>query len=114
MSAPPIACMLSGQDFKARLAWIADLNRRSLKQTHLDDLQLTLSYEQGALRQVEELVERERACCPFLSFGIQSDKDSVSLSITAPEDAREAANSIFEPFISASQSSGCSYCGSAA
>jgi len=106
--------MLSGQDFKTRLAWIADLNRKSLKQTHRADLQLTLTYDHGALRQVEELVERERACCSLLSFAILSDKDGVSLSITAPEDAREAADSVFEPFMSARQSSGCYCCGSVA
>ena len=114
MSAPPIACMLSGRDFKTRLAWIADLNRRSLRDKHRADLQLTLTYDHGALRQVEELVERERACCPFLSFAIQSDNLGVSLRITAPEDALEAVDNLFEPFVSATQSSGCSCCGSTA
>src|SRR5689334_13901556 len=108
MSAPPIACMLTGQDFKQRPAWIADLNRKSLKKADRADLQLTLTYDRRALRQVEQMVEQERACCPFLTFDIQSDKKGVTLRIVAPEGAREAAEEVFKPFTGDAQASGCS------
>lgn len=114
MSAPPIACLLKGQDFKARLAWIADLNRRSLTSSRRDHLQLTLTYDPSALADVAELAARERACCPFLSFDILSDADGVKLCITAPEEAREIAENVFDPFAAQMQTSGCSCCGAAA
>lgn len=114
MSAPPIACLLTGQDFKARLAWIADLNRRSLKEIRRHELQLTLTYDTQALADVEEMVAREQACCPFLSFAIRPDVSGVHLSITAPEEAREIADSVFDPFTGATQTAGCSCCGAAA
>lgn len=114
MSVSPIACLLTGQDFQARLKWIADLNHRSLKQRVQDDLRLTLTYEPLALAEVEEMAKQERACCPFLSFSIQSYADRVTLNITAPEDARDIVETVFEPFISAEQARGCSCCGAAA
>ena len=118
MSAPPIACMLSGQDYKERLAWIADLNRTSLQTVDRADLGLMLTYDRRALGQVEELVEREQACCPFLSFSIQSNMQRVTLSITAPEEARDVAGDIFRAFIgpleAPAKNAGCSCCGAVA
>lgn len=115
MGAPPIACMLSGQDYAKRLAWIAELNRRSLTRTDRADLQLTLSYDRHALKQVEELVEREQACCPFLSFVVQADAYGVKLTVTAPEEARDVADDVFQPFVGMTQSTtrgaDCTCCG---
>ena len=114
MSAPPIACMLTGQDLEQRVAWIADLNRRSLQKTARADLQLTLTYDRSALKKVEQMVEQERACCPFLTFDIQSDRHRVNVRIVAPEDAREVADEVFKQFTGNATSSGCSCCGTAA
>lgn len=115
MSAAPIACMLTGRDFKERLAWIADLNRKSLTKMERGDLQLTLTYDRRAASQVDELAERERVCCPFLSFDIESAFNGVKLRITAPEEAREMADEVFRPFTGEAESvAGCSCCGSAA
>lgn len=113
MSAP-IACMLSGQDFKQRLAWIADLNSKSLKTADRTDLCLTLTYDRRALQRVEQLVEQERACCPFLTFDLQSDRREVRLRIVAPEEAREAADEVFRSFAGNAEGTGCSCCGGAA
>lgn len=114
MSAPPIACMLSGQDFKERLAWIADLNWRSLKSSQRNDLQLILTYARSALKHVTQMVERERACCPFLVFDVNAGDRVVTLSITAPEEAREAADDVFQPFLGGASKAGCSCCGARA
>lgn len=37
----PIACTLDTGGLKERLDWIADLNRRALRESHRDDLRLT-------------------------------------------------------------------------
>jgi hypothetical protein len=114
MSAAPIACMLSGNDFKERLRWIADLNRTSLKDSNRDDLRLILRYETDALSQVRQMVEHEQACCRFLSFDVAERSDGITLTIMAPEEAREAADMVFAPFEQADQGkSGCSCCAGA-
>jgi hypothetical protein len=95
---PPIMCTLAAGDYKDRLAWIADLNRDALRGKNREDLRLELTYAPEAAERVREMVRREQDCCSFLAFDIREDADAVRLSITAPEEAREAAELLFEPF----------------
>lgn len=94
----PIACTLDTGSFKERLDWIADLNRRALQASHRDDLRLTLTYDPSAIDEVRRMVAGEQTCCAFLDFDIVERPDVISVSITAPEGAREAAETLFEPF----------------
>jgi hypothetical protein len=84
------------------MVWIADLNRDALMAATRDDLQLTLLYRPQALAQVREMVRREQACCAFLVFEVDANIDNVRLTIRAPEEAREAAVMLFDPFQSKS------------
>jgi hypothetical protein len=60
-------------------------------------------------------VEREQACCPFLSFEIADDHGAMRLTIVAPEEAREAADAVFAPFVQTGvMEAGCSCCGGTA
>lgn len=105
----PIACTLSGSDYKDRLAWIAELNASSLKTKQRNDLRLDLEYAPAARDRVIEMVQRERECCAFLSFTVSEAAGSTLLVIEAPEDAREAADLVFASFMdsSASGPAGC-------
>ena len=115
MSAAPIACMLSGNDFKERLKWMADLSRKALIGSERDDLRLSLTYMTGALKQVRQMVDQEQACCPFLSFEVAERPDGVVIVITAPEEARTAADTVFEPFMQIeARMPGCACCGGGA
>ncbi|WP_199257928.1 hypothetical protein [Paracoccus binzhouensis] len=110
--AAPIACTLEVGDFKDRLAWIANLNRDALLGSRRDDLRLELTYAPHALKDVREMVHREQRCCAFLSFDLLVEDDVIRLVVTAPEEAREAAELVFEPFqskelITSSTSCGC-------
>lgn len=98
--APPIACTLGAGDFQARLAWIADLNQRRLKRHARHDLTLTLVYDKAARREVVRLAAQERACCAFLTFDVADSREGTVLTVTAPEAAREAADTLFEGFTS--------------
>ncbi|QIH73107.1 hypothetical protein GYM46_09195 [Brevundimonas mediterranea] len=100
----PIACTLGAGDYQERVRWIADLNQRSLQSHRRDDLTLHIDYEAGALADVEELVRKETACCAFLTFEIEPRLGSVCLVVTAPEDARLAADTLFEDFIASGPS----------
>lgn len=94
----PIACTLGAGDMKQRLAWIADLNARRLKRHERNDLTLRLIYDPKARRDVARLAAQERACCAFLAFELAESAEGVVLTVTAPEAAREAADTLFDGF----------------
>jgi hypothetical protein len=108
---PPIACTLDTGDFKARLAAIADLNAQSLQCVERSGLRMQLHYSVQARQQVEDMVHRERECCAFLAFDIQERESEVVLTVTAPEEAREASEMLFDQFISKSTAKPNSGCG---
>jgi hypothetical protein len=97
--AAPIACTLTRDDFDSRLAWIGELTRDALREHRRDDLVLQLTYAPEAAHRVREMVRREQACCAFLTFDLRAEPDAVQLTITAPEDARAAADALFEQFV---------------
>lgn len=97
-SCAPIACTLTPGDFKDRIAWIRDLARESLLDVRREPLVLHLTYDAAAAVRVREMVGKEQACCAFLRFDLREDARGVHLSITAPEEAREAANDLFAHF----------------
>jgi hypothetical protein len=99
MSDAPIACTLSAGDFKQRLAAIAELNREALRGHQRGDLTLDLFYAPDAATRVRDMVRREEECCAFLQFDVAAGAEAVRVRITAPEEARVAAETLFEQFI---------------
>ncbi|TCU68274.1 hypothetical protein EDE08_109327 [Bradyrhizobium sp. R2.2-H] len=95
---PPIACTLSAGDFKERTTWIRDLARETLREARLEGLTLHLTYAPSAAGRVREMVRKEQACCGFMQFDLRESASGVHLSITAPEDAVEAAHELFAHF----------------
>lgn len=95
---PPIACMLGAGDFQARLAEIAAMNTRSLRSVKRDGLSLKLVYAKGARADVQEMVKKEQACCAFLTFELKERLTDIQLTVIAPEDAREASETLFDQF----------------
>lgn len=92
----PIACTLDLGDFKTRIAWIRDVNQRALQSHARDDLTLRLTYAPDAADLARELVRRETSCCGFLRFDLHEAPDGVHVIVTAPEEARVAAETMFE------------------
>ena len=99
VEAPPIACTLAPGAFKDRLAWIAALNKDALRKYERRDLVLELSYALEARERVHEMVRNERTCCAFLAFELHEAGNEIRLTVTAPETAREAADTLFEQFV---------------
>jgi hypothetical protein len=95
--APPIACTLGAGDFKKRMAWIAELNEAALVEDRRQDLTLELIYRAEARTQVLRMVRGEQECCGFLTFDVRQEPDFVRVTITAPETARDDAETVFEP-----------------
>ena len=99
----PIACTLDTRDFKQRLVSIAKLNRDALCSHERDGLVLRLRYDAKFADRVNEMVRRETQCCAFLQFDIRQEGDYVLLTITSPEEARVASETLFEQFASRGQ-----------
>jgi hypothetical protein len=98
-STTPIACTLSPDDFRKRMAWIAELNRTALRHHRRDGRRLVLTYAPGAADRVREMARREQACCAFLTFTLREDESEVRLTMEAPREAGESVSVLFEPFI---------------
>ena len=103
----PIACTLAPGAFKDRLAWIAALTRDVLRSHERRDLVLDLRYAPEAAERVREMVRNEQACCSFLNFDLREQAHEVRLIISAPEAAREAADTLFEHFVAGASQAAC-------
>lgn len=106
----PIACTLSAGDYKARTAWIADLNARALGSHRIEGLTLRLRYRADAVSDVQELMRREAACCAFLTFDLRHAGDVVELAVVAPPEAEAAAETLFNDFINGARGGCASAC----
>jgi hypothetical protein len=98
-SETPIACTLSAGHYKERLAQIAELARDALRSHEREGLGLRLSYAASATGRVKEMVRRERDCCAFLDFEVREEGEQILVTISAPEEARVAAETMFDQFI---------------
>ena len=107
VEAAPIACTLTSGEHKDRVSWIAALNRDALRGHKRRDLVLELRYAPEARARVNEMVRNEQACCGFLAFDLHEAEGEIRLAITAPEAAREAADSLFEQFLARAAAPSC-------
>ena len=103
MKSLPIACTLTPGDLRERLALIRRLTTEALLGHDRHGLVLALRYAPAALERVRAMVASEQHCCAFLNFEIQEQGDVVHVTITAPENASDAADELFEQFIAADQ-----------
>ena len=60
---------------------------------------MRLVYAAEAKADVRKLVEQERLCRAFLTFDLIRSPDNVTVTITAPESARDAVDDLFTLFL---------------
>jgi hypothetical protein len=101
-----IACTLSAGDYRDRLQQITGLARDSLISHDRKGLVLTLRYDASAADRVKEMVRREQECCPFLNFTVREETSQIVVNVTAPEEAREASETMFEQFVATNGNTG--------
>ena len=99
LNALPIACTLTAGDLRERLGTIQTLTREALLDYRRDGLTLALRYAPNALERVRTMVAGEQHCCAFLTFEVREQPDAVHVTITAPENARDAADELFAQFV---------------
>lgn len=102
----PIACTLDAHSIQGRLTNIAALNARALLRWERRDLVLTLDYAPQAIDEVQAMVDAEARCCAFLAFSIEATPEWVRVTVTAPEAARDAADTVFAPLCARASTSG--------
>jgi hypothetical protein len=95
----PVACTLGGNDYRERLAWIAQLNRDGLRSHRREAMALELHYAAAVRDRVHQLVRQEAECCPFLTFTVNESDEQVSVTISVPERAAEIADDLLAPFL---------------
>jgi hypothetical protein len=85
----PLACSLSGAELAARRREIREVVARALigSERGRADLRLRFARSPSVVDAVEDLVRRERECCPFLHFEIIEGASELVLSIRAPAGA---------------------------
>jgi len=93
---PTIACTLSAGDYRERLKEIRGIARDALKSYDKKGLVLTLRYDASAADRVIKMVRREQECCAFLNFAVREDTRQIVVSVSAPAEARLAAETMFE------------------
>lgn len=72
---------------------------QALRSHDRDDLVLYLGYAPEAAGEVQKMVKQERMCCAFLTFDLHAQADTICLTITAPEAARESTDVLFGQFL---------------
>ena len=103
MKSLPIVCTLTPDDLHERLAQIRQLTAEALLGHVRSGLVLALRYAPEAVERVRAMVAREQHCCAFLNFEVEEQPDAVHVTITAPENARDAADELFDLFITVDQ-----------
>ena len=97
----PIACTLTPGDLRERLGLIRALASDALLGHDRNGLVLTLRYAPEAVERVRAMVASEQHCCGFLTFDVEEQSDVVRVTITAPDNARDAADELFGQFTAA-------------
>jgi len=101
MTEAPIACTLSTEDHKARVAELRAVSRW-LKHVRHEVGTVHLTYDPVAADRVRDLVQKEQLCCEFLTFDVREDENGFHLTITAPKEVGDTAKVFFENFTTVS------------
>jgi hypothetical protein len=96
------------------MAWIGALTRDALRSHERRGPVLDLRYAPEARDRVREMVHKEQACCAFLDFDLREEPREIRLTITAPESAREAADTLFELFVAGARAAPACACAATA
>ncbi|HEY0428387.1 MAG TPA: hypothetical protein VGC76_11450 [Pyrinomonadaceae bacterium] len=96
----PIVCFLTDKELQKRRRDYLDKTAASL--IDFEELENGFSYRfahrEKILRDLAEIIDLERRCCPFLSFKliIEAGDDFVSLELTGAEGTKEMIESLFD------------------
>jgi hypothetical protein len=96
----PIACALDAADLDTRLEAVRATGRAALisREQDGDRHRLRFRPEPDTRVRLEEIVDAERECCPFLSLTLAEQNGEVVLSIEAQEGGDQTAAALAAAF----------------
>jgi hypothetical protein len=94
---PPIACSLTAEDYRRRVADTGQVARDALRERRPIDGGARLTFEDTADSQqrLEAFVLAESTCCPFLSMNLDRQDGQLILDVTGPELAAPVIEELF-------------------
>jgi hypothetical protein len=92
-----IACSLTSDQRALRLRQIQALCEGALIDRHRDASVVRLRFQASPATRsaLEELVARERGCCPFLELHVVESEGALVLSVTGPPAARPVLDVLY-------------------
>jgi hypothetical protein len=101
----PIACSLSAEQLAAqRETLLLGLADHAVQRTPLPGgMRLRFPATAARMRQIDAVVRREGACCPFLEFrvGLALGGSSLTLDVTGPEGTASLLADLLDPQLAA-------------
>jgi len=94
----PIACTLDATSHKRRVEWVRGLMSQALRSHRRDGPKLELVFDASSRAAVQTLMRQEKACCAFLDFALAEADRLITLTITVPSRAADAADDLLAPF----------------
>ena len=93
----PIACSLTGAEYRKRVADTDQLARDALRERVLIDGGARLSFDDsaGVRERLEAFVAAESQCCPFLAMNLSPGDGRLVLEVTGPELASPIIEELF-------------------
>jgi hypothetical protein len=98
----PMACSLQPDEWAERERLIDRIASAGVEDVRLGEETLAFHFRSDPelLRSLKELIELERACCPFLEFGLSEQSSSLTLTVQAPDGPATALDAIRDMFAS--------------
>jgi hypothetical protein len=97
----PIACELTSAELQQRRETVLPAVRRSVERVEeiKNGFAFFFSPDGDRLKELANLIDLERRCCPFLRFTltVEAGGGQLILEITGPEGTREFLKDLFEP-----------------
>jgi hypothetical protein len=92
-----IACFLTDKQLQKRRRDNLDRAAAELlgSEELNDGFRFRFPFSERMVRDLQEIVELERVCCPFLSFRLDSGTDVVSLELTGADGTKELVRELF-------------------
>jgi len=93
----PIACSLTGADYRKRVTEAGQVARDALRERRRIEGGARLSFDESAdiRERLEAFVAAEAECCPFLTMHLHATGGRLVLEVTGPEPAAPIIDELF-------------------
>jgi len=94
-----VSCNLEAMTPEERERYNEVKGKINASKNHVSELPngylFTLKAEKDMIQNVGEFLSYEKSCCPFFEFAVNIREETLTFSITGPEDAKEIIKGVF-------------------